>query len=492
MRTAHHGAQGATSAVGALLLWAFTAPAIGAVDAGALPSEECVRLLRGARIAGMQGDTGAELEKLEAALDACPGEISPLYALVGYYRRQPELEEDYRKFLSRLVKRLEDPEFDLPLGVIEYLIRGRVPLAPLRGDPDVEEDELAAVLDNISRQVERSAEPDPGLMRIQAELQQRLGRTEDAVVTLERLWRQTGAGDLIWPLTRIYSDLERWQDAAELISSQLEEEGGGQFRTFYIHVLGKLGRYDEVLKQVKILVSDPGVRGVSQQGELAEAVELNIDLQGYVIDVVLQPGLLGLLKQVAWDLRDRGQDAQAEQIFRSLLAQAPDDPELRSTVLNLYAGEEERQGHAEALADRWQTETDPNVLFEEGTQRLTAGDASGAIELLRRAAPEFPDLEAAWYNLGMAAYRLEDWATVDTAFGRAGELNPARAQAFFFRGLALEKLGRCVEAVGALGRAVELDPARSLAYYYLAACHRKLGDQAAAAAAMQRYEATKD
>ncbi len=478
MRTAHHGAQCAPYAAGALLLWTLTAPAAVAEDAGALPAQECVHLLRAARIAGMQDDPATELAKLEEARDACPGEIGPLYALVGYYRRQPQAEESYRKFLSALVERLRDPEYDLPAGMIEYLIR----------NPDVEEGELLAVLDNISRQVGRSAEPDPGLMRIQAELQRRLGQTEAATVTLEGLWRQTGARDLVWPLARAYADLERWQDAADLIAPQLES---GYFRTFYIHVLGKLGRFDEVLKQIEILVSDPDVRRPFQHGQPAEAVDLDIDLKGYVIDVVLQPGLIGLLKQVAWDLRDRGQDAQAEMIFRSLLAQVPDDPELRSTVLNLYAGEQERQGHARALADKWQTETDANLLFEEGTQRLTAGDAAGAIELLRRAAPELPDLEAAWYNLGMAAYRLEDWATVDAAFGRAGELNPSRAQTFFFRGLALEKLDRCGDAVGALGRAVELDPSRALAYYYLAACHRKLGNQAAAAAARERYEATK-
>ncbi len=464
----------------AVLLFLAAAGSSAAADDAALPPEECVRLQRGARIAGMKGDPAAELDKLEQARAACPDEIGPLDALVAYYRRQPQEWERYRQFLGELVGRLQNPEYDLPAGIIEYLIR----------NPDVEADQLSAILDNVSRQVERAGEPDPGLMRIRAELEQRLGRIEAAAATLEWLLRETGADDLVWALVHIYFELERWQDAAELIAPQLEQKS--HLRTFYIHVLGKLGRYKELLEQIEILASDPSLRRPVAHGEPAQAAGADADLPGHVVDVVLRLGLIELLKQVAWDLRDQGQEAQAETIFRGLLAHAPDDTALRATVLHLYASEQERRGYAETLADKWQTETDPNLLFEEGTQRLTAGDAAGAIELLRRAAPEFPNLEAVWYNLGMAAYRLEDWATVDSAFGRAGELNPERAQTFFFRGLALEKLGRCGEAVDALGRAVELDPERALAHYYLAACHRKLGNAAAAAAARSRYEATKN
>ena len=453
---------------------------------GGLPAEECVRILRGARIARMHEDAAAELAKLHAAFEACPDEISPVYGLMAYYQLRPELVSEYQKFRTLLLQRLEDPDDDLRIGVVEYLIR----------DPDVEGDELRAILGNVSRQVSKAAVPDPALMRIQAQLQQRLGKDEAAVGTLERLWRQTAAEDVLMPLIHLYFKLERWQDAADLMAPQVAK--ARRIRYLYVRVLGKLGRYDEAMKQVELFAS--GADGVVPQGSVgappgrredAEAITLKFE-GGYVIDVFKHHGLFGLLQRVAWDLRDQGQDHEAEKIFRGLLAQAPDDPETQATVLNLYASDEERQNHARALADTWQSETDANALFDEGTQRLTAGDAAGAIDLLKRAAPELPDLEPAWYNLGMAAYRLEDWATVASAFARAAELNPARAQTFFFRGIALEKLDRCGEAVKDLARAAELDPGRALAHYYLAVCHRKLGNQAAAAAALERYEATRD
>ncbi len=458
-------------------LLALTFSAAEALGDG-LPAEECVGLMRGARIARMLEDPAKELEKLQAAAEACPGEIAPIHALMGYFQRRPELEESYREFRALLLQRLQDPGSDLPVGGIEYLIR----------NPGAEKAELAAILGNVARQVEKSAEPEPALMRIQAQLQRRLGRDEAAVATLERLWRLGAADDLLWPLISLYSELERWSDAAELMAPEVEKDA--QLRIFHIHILGKLGRFEELLQQVEILVSGTVVGGTAA-GDDSEARALENE-GGFIVDVVRQPGLLELMKQVAWDLRDQGKDEEAERIFRDLLAQAPDDPELQTTVLELYASEEERKGQAAALADAWRSETDANALFEEGTQRLTAGDAAGAIDLLRRAAPELPDLEAAWYNLGMAAYRLEDWTTVVSAFGRAAELNPSRAQTVFFRGLALEKLGRCKEAVADLERAVELDPDRALAHYYLAACHRELGNRAAAAAALERYEATRN
>ena len=443
-----------------------------------------MRLMRSARIARMQDDAATELTQLQAAFEACPEEISPIYALMAYYRQRPEFEAKTQEFRALLLKRFEDPEQDLPIGVIEYLV----------GAQDAEEAELAAILGNVSRQVEKAAEPEPALLRIQAHLQRRFGQEEAAAATLERIWRGTSADDVLGPLLDLYFKLERWQAAADVMAPLVKK--GGHLRYSYVFVLGKLGRYDEALQQVGFLASDEvaPVDGAASESpapdDELEATAVQSEGQ-IVVDFAEGSGLLGLLKQLAWDLRDQGKDQQAEQVFRQLLAKVPEDPELQATVLNLYASEEERRGHAEALADTWQSETDPNALFEEGTQRLTAGDAAGAIDLLRRAAPEFPDLEPAWYNLGMAAYRLEDWETVVSAFGRAAELNPDRAQTAFFRGLALEKLDRCSEAVTDLERAAELDPNRALAHYYLAVCYRELGNQTAAAAAFKRYEATK-
>ncbi len=462
-----------TSIIRPLSLLLLLAPGQAPGDSRAcLPAEECVRLMRGARIARMHDDAAAERAKLKAALDACPGEIAPIHALVNHYRRQPERLEGYREFFALLSNRLRDPAYDLPAGVAEYLMR----------EPAVEREELSEVLANVSRQTAVES-PAPRLLRIQAQLQARLGQLEAAAETLERLRRLDDSADLIETLFSLYARLERWQDAADLLEPRIE--GDARLRFSYLQALGKLGRTEELLKQIEFFsVRPPATEDGAEVGPLVRA-----DSGKEVMLANTRELFDPLLKRVAWDLRDRGQDADAERIFRDLLARSPGDPSLQTIVHHLYAGAEERQSQTQALADRWAAETDPRVLFDGGTQKLTAGDAAGAIDLLRRAAPAFPDLEAAWYNLGTAAYQLKEWPTVDSAFARAAELNPARAARFFFRGIALYELARCGEAVPALERAVELDPARTLAYYYLAVCHRQLGNPEAAAAARQRYEA---
>jgi tetratricopeptide (TPR) repeat protein len=195
-----------------------------------------------------------------------------------------------------------------------------------------------------------------------------------------------------------------------------------------------------------------------------------------------------MLKDIAWSLRDAGRDAEAEQVFRRALAFDPEDPETQAVLLHLYGNETEREAHDEAVARRWQETTDPQALLDEGTERLAAGDARGALELLRRAAPEHPNLEAAWYNLGIAAYRSKEWPTAEDAYRRAAAINPQRADSHFFRGVALVHLERWAEAVGALSRALALDPARLQAHYHLAVCHERLGDREEAARHRRLYE----
>lgn len=161
-------------------------------------------------------------------------------------------------------------------------------------------------------------------------------------------------------------------------------------------------------------------------------------------------------------------------------------------LLHLYATEEERGEYAAAVSESWEEEVDPQKLLDEGTQRLAAGDAEGALDLLARAAPRFPNLEAPWFNLGMAAYRLERWEQAAKALGRAVELNPERAAAHFFRGVSLMHLERCGEAVDALERGVGLDPERTASHYYLMHCYRDLGRAEDAERHRRLYEATRE
>jgi tetratricopeptide (TPR) repeat protein len=143
------------------------------------------------------------------------------------------------------------------------------------------------------------------------------------------------------------------------------------------------------------------------------------------------------------------------------------------------------------VRQRREQESDPSALAQEGASLLAAGDAAGAAELLRRAATALPDSELVWFNLGLAAARLEEWSTAETAFARASEINPDRADSSLQRGIALQKLGKCEEAVAACRRALERDAGLTSAHYYLSICYSELGDAAAAAEHLRLYDASR-
>jgi tetratricopeptide (TPR) repeat protein len=319
----------------------------------------------------------------------------------------------------------------------------------------------------VRARAERSGSP--RLLEVLAEVEQRLERWEDAAGTVERLRKaQPDDERLLWALLGLYSRLERWAAMATLLGEVTTSREGNSLRQQYIEALTRSGQAELAGTEITKLVASVDRSVPHHVAALAD-----------------------LTRRGAWNLRDAGREPEAQALFRLALELDADDAESRTALLHLYGSEEERSAHASALAARWAEETDPRALLEQATERLTGRDYAGAFELLQRAAPDLPDLEAVWYNLGIAAYRIERWTEADAAFARAAELNPGRADSAFFRGLALTKLERCADAIAPLERALELDPARSLAHYHLFLCHGQLGQLEAAERHGRAYEASK-
>ncbi len=444
---------------------------LAAVLAGSLPSlaaeprlppDECVRMLRAARIAHMRGETAEELETLRAAADAFPREIAPIYALLEYHRWHPLGAEEHAELHQMLVRRLDDQERKLPAGALVRIV----------SDPNVEEDTLRLLAAHVAKRLEGAESEDTELLNLLATAQHTLEDYEGAATTLERLRELEPSEVVTWTLYRLYLELESWEQAADMFAELVGEETveelkASELRGTYVRLLGKAGRLEEQERQIEIYLAENPPGPATALG-------------------------LGVLMQSAWDLRDSGQDAEAERLFRRVAELDSESKGARAVLIHLYGTEAERRELATAEARRWQEESDAQTLFDQGTDLLTSGDAAGAIELLRRAAPELPELEAAWYNLGMAAYRLEDWETTASAFEHAAALNSERAESFFFRGIALTQLGTCTEAVEALQQALALDAGRTLAHYYLALCYRKLGDQEAYERHDRLYDASRE
>jgi tetratricopeptide (TPR) repeat protein len=234
----------------------------------------------------------------------------------------------------------------------------------------------------------------------------------------------------------------------------------------YIEGLAKVGDYDELVRQL-------------------DHVTGRLD----VLDVVARSTLYDVLLQAAWNLRDLGANDKAEAVFRRLLALDPNDADARQAVLYLYSNEEERRAHEASLKQKWEQESEPGALLEEGTRLFISGDVEAGFAMLQRAFAALPGSEVASVNYGLAAVRLERWPEAAEAFERAVKLNPDRAESLFHRGLALVRLQRFSEAIELLDRALVLQPDLFQAHFLLYQCHASLGNADKAQEHLARYKA---
>lgn len=426
-----------------------------------LPPVECVERLRAARIAGMTGDPQAEREQIEAALADFPRSLAPLYALIDHHRRHPPPPEEKAKLLALLAERLRDPETPVPFGVLAKMAR----------DPEAELETLELVAETLERQQRearaRGDQPDGDRLRLIAGLQERVGRPEDALETLRGLWALEPEPELVLPLALLLDRFGRYREAVELLAPYATDDRP-HLVYLYARALGAAGDFDQLLALIERFEARPsdGPRTAWQDEQHRN-----------------------LLRRAAWELHDAGRGEEAERLFRRLVELAPDNDEARAALLYFYASDGDRREQQQAMAASWEEVRDPNALLQEGIRRLAAGDSAGAVELLEKAVPQFPELEAGWFNLGIAATQVEDWDLAAAALERAAALNGERVDTHLNRGLALFHAQRYAEAIASLERALELDPGRSTAHYYLGNAHRALGNAAAAERHLAAYRA---
>ena len=419
-----------------------------------LPPEDLVRLLRGVRIALDAGRTAEAVAEVRRAADAYPKEIAPLLTLWEYDQRFGLPETDAEKFRELLVARVADPSSQLPPGTLTHLVWRR-----------------GATLDELGRlepalRARAVGRPDDvELLRELSTVQLRLDRPVEARDTLGRVLALAPDPRVVRECVSLDVRLERWESAERLLAGLPTAERDFVVDLWSVRVLSELGRIDALVSLLETLAarrelesrsSRPGA--TPRRGPLDEAW-----------DQVLE---------AAWSLRDQGQDAEAERLFRRVLAARPDRTEAQQAVLQLYATEDEARARDAAEETRREGIEGGDALLQEGTKLLAAGDVEGALPLLERASAALPESEIAWFNLGLAAVRLERWDTAQGALSRAVRLNPARAEGALYLGVALRGLGRCGDAIRELDRSLTLAPELSAAHYYLFECHKALGHTA--------------
>ena len=464
----------------ALGLVAHLAPATGALSApSTLPPIACIEATRAARIAAGKGDAAGARQRLEAAIELPGCELPALSQLVSMLRGSPDAPARFAELRDRLIGRLRDPATELPDGLLTQLADAHAERA---------DDELLLAALEARREAAGATldgQPLVELLQVTAELQLRLGAEDASRATFARLLDLAPTDRLRWRVLMLDVDRERWESAEALLVPMIADpEAPDMLRYLHATALAHLGRLDELLVLLDQIAPPPP--DPPPAGEAAAPSPPPLP-STEALDRALHPGSGGefadLLLRTAWALRDAGHDADAAALFRRALVYWPESTEAQGALLHLYGTAEERVAASAAAESRRSQETDPQRLFEEGSDLLGAGDAAGARALLARAAPELADsgyAEPAWYNLGTANFKLERWAEAADAFAQALAVNPDRPESLWKRAVALFHLESCREAVPLLLTVLERDPAKRDAHYYLAGCYSKLGDAAAA------------
>lgn len=447
-------------------------------DTDLLPPIGCVQLLREARIAGMGGDVDAEFEILRRAVEEFPDEIAALYELLAH----PRMRSDPQSLFDATARRLASMDSPVPKEVLIYLA----------GHPRLPQEALVQILGALEAR-SADAPTDPEILRVVARLQQRLDREDDMIKTLDRLLGIEDTIELRRRLFRLYSARGQWERAADVFPRDFLADPQGRFlRTRFLDALSRTGRVEELEKMLADESMADLIRSEATRPEETATLQLGyLRVQAEATTATAMPMSANLLEHLAWNLRDARRDEAAERLFRRAASSTA-----RTALIHLYGSEEDRRRLAAEIAERWGEVEDPDVLFNRGTALLTNGDFEGALPLLERAAPRLPDLEPAWYNLGLAAYRLKHWERAANAFAHAAELAPERMASFLYRGMALSQLEQggelCRDLIKTFTRALELGADDASIHYHLAMCHHRLGDAETSKREYALYEAERE
>jgi len=340
----------------AALAMALALAAAAAVPSrgGDLPDENCVRILRDARIAAIAGDREKAKTLVQRAVEEYPKEALPAVALVQLARTgSPAEAKDARE---RLQARLFASDAALPIAAIRYLAE----------DPLATREDTILLRDAVRHGLEK-APSDPKLLETAYRLAVRNGDSADALAIVDRQLAASATPDLLRRKLAVLANLSRWSEA-EPIAREL--------------VASNPKRYPERQALIDALVG---------QGKLdAARAEIDAAIAAMALTAPNDWVSFRLLLPLGWAFRDAGRDAESRQTFQRALDFSAENTEARDVLLRVLVSPQERAEKEAAADQRWQGEKEPIRLFEEGTKRLAAGDATSAFEMLQRAVHAYP------------------------------------------------------------------------------------------------------
>jgi len=168
---------------------------------------------------------------------------------------------------------------------------------------------------------------------------------------------------------------------------------------------------------------------------------------------------LQTLLHQAQSLHQAGQLAEAEGLYRRVLAQIPPNFQLQH---RLALVQYQQQRHGDALASVTAALTinpeAPESLALKGILLAGAGQGNEALALFGRALALKPDLPDALYNRALLLMQISRPAEALLDFDRLLALAPGQVEAWVNRGVALQQRGKLAEAIASYDRAIALMP----------------------------------
>jgi tetratricopeptide (TPR) repeat protein len=176
-------------------------------------------------------------------------------------------------------------------------------------------------------------------------------------------------------------------------------------------------------------------------------------------------------------LHEAGRLADAEKIYRQVLAAQPNHIESRHLLGIIF----HQRGHYEQAVKQFDLvlRRNPNHSFalnSRGNTLQELGRYEEAVASYDRALRLRPDYAEALSNRGHALKELGRYEEALASCDRALTLQPDYAEALSNRGNALKELARYEEALASYGRALRLRPDYAEAHYNEALCRLLIGD----------------
>lgn len=172
-----------------------------------------------------------------------------------------------------------------------------------------------------------------------------------------------------------------------------------------------------------------------------------------------------ILFQQAVALHQQGKLAEADRLYRRLLAVAPHDFKLRYR-LALLLSQQQRQAEAMAAIELALSSApdQPDALMLRGELLASTGRRREALADFDRVLHHKPDFLPALFDRALVLLQLERHAEAVNGFDRVLAKAPDSVDALVNRGAALQELGRHEEALSSYQRALKINSAHGLAW----------------------------